>query len=866
MFQSIAKRSLPHIGAIVVLFLLSAFFFKPEFFEGKSLLQTDVVQALGAQHEMKTYYDKDGRMPLWTNAMFGGMPSTQIVSSNPNDLTLHVNRLMRLNQDVTVSYALLFCALLSAYIALLVIGANWQTALIGAVGFGMATFHFLLLEAGHMTKMLAIGFVPGVIAGAILVLKKRYLAGGAMMALFVAMQIASNHVQITYYMYIALAEIGLSYVIYSMVNKEFKHGIIAMAIWVAATALGASTNTVRLWMTYEYGAETIRGKSELAANAEKGDGLTKDYAFPWSYSLSEFGTMIIPDFSGRSSSELFFSDQSSASYTAVMDEMKTMQGQPGMNEQMFNQAYQQMAYSTTKYWGGQKSGTSGPLYYGAALMFLFVLGLFYVPVWMRAGVISAMVVLCIIAMGENLKGINYFLFEYFPMFNKFRDMKMSLSIGQALVAITAAWGLSEFFKSTLADKAKKVQLATYIVGGFVLAMIGLSFTFGYNTAELPSGIAAALQADRAAMLRADAFRSLALILACAAVLWLYAKEKLSAVPVWGITAIIALVVLFDSWSVGRRFVTEDQFKDAVDNSWVAAPLEADKAIKAIEGTKVNSYRVLDVYPRMQPEAPQGNPFVNALTSYHHPSLGGYHAAKLGIFQEFIERYLSKMTEYPKLLSMLNAKYIIFKNPSAGQPNQPKSVYQALPGALGNAWFVSDYKLVKNADAELDTLARLEPRWTAIIQEKYAPYLEGMKMQYDSASSIVLSAYHPEKLVYDTKAATEQLAVFSEVYYNPEKGWNVYIDGQKVKPFVRCNYVLRALRVPAGSHKIEMRYEPRSYYTGRTINLAGSAIILALVALSIFLWFKKTDWSEPTPVAQPEVEAPKQAANSKAKRK
>ena len=829
---------LPHIGAILVMMILAFAYYAPAI-GGKVLSQSDNVQTKGAQSEVLKHKEKTGNLPLWTNSMFGGMPTYQILMDKSSNLTRHVYNTLLLGQGLIPPHTATFLLMMMMYVLMMSLGVDWKLGLLGAVVFGLATNNVVLFEAGHSTKIITTAYIPVVIGGVILAFRGKFIAGGALVAMGMALQVLANHVQMTFYMVILLGILGIFELAWAIKDKQIPRFAKAVGIIAISAFLGVMTNTAMLWSTYEYTNETQRGKSELTLPTPGAadqtlqvaqDGLSKDYIFNWSYGIGETMNLLVPNYKGGTSSQYFAQNPESASTKALQQAMR--KADPQSRPQIQNQ----LARLTQHYWGDQPF-TSGPVYFGAVVVFLFFLGAFIVKDRLKWWILTAFVFTIFIAWGKNFAVFNYFLVDYVPMFNKFRSITMILGISNILAIILGIMGLHELGKKGLPekDKLKALYIATGITGGLSLiawlmgTMEMLSFASERDfqqLADLPD-LFAAIKSDRADILAKDALRSFALIGVAAMILWAFITKKIK----WAVAiGLVTLVALIDLWLVDKRFISNEDFQAPVAIQQQIIPFPSEQSIMIPDGSNTH-YRVLDLAARQGMQQP--NPFNNSLTSYFHRSVGGYHAAKLMIYQDMITHYLGNPNtpQSIKLYGMLNTKYVLQDTGGGNVRPIPTNT------DLGNAWFVNEYELVEDANAEMQALATLEPRNKAVIQKKYSDYLKGLVIQPDSAAMIVLTEYEPEKMTYSYNISTEQLAVFSEVFYNTDKGWNVYIDNEKVDPFVKANYVVRALRLPAGSHTIEMRFEPRSYYTGSTIGLIASVLVLILFFGGMYLYFK-----------------------------
>ncbi len=779
-------KFLPYIMAFVAFIAITMVFFGPMILDDKTLQQGDINQFDGMSKEIIDYRAKTGEEPLWTNSMFGGMPAFQISTVYKGNLVQYIEKALGLGFPEFTGY--IFIACVGFYILLLVLGINPWLAIAGSVAYSLATYNIIILEAGHNTKMHAISLLPYVVAGFILLWRRRYILGAALSGISFSMLINANHVQIAYYLFLTLLIAGVVFLIFSIRDKGIKHYILAFGIFAACGVIGIASNLSLLWTTYEYGNSTIRGKSDLTSNTQSSGGLDRDYAFGWSYGKMEAFNLMIPNFMGGSSNQLMDEDS------------KTVQAIHGQTRVL------------PMYWGDQPF-TSGPAYLGALIVFFFVLGLIVVdgPFKWWLGLATALAIM--LSFGHNLAWFNNAFFAHFPGYNKFRTVTMSLIICQLTVPLLAIIAFQKILNKEIAKERviTGIYIATGITGGLCLifALFGsslMSFTGGGDK-QIQAELVAYLREDRISLLRSDAFRSLILILIGAGTIWAVAQEKLSKNIA---IAIVIVACLFDYIGVGKRFINSDMFTQQSDKQNRFALSPADQVILQ---DKSLDYRVFNTTV---------NSFNDASTSYHHKSVGGYHAAKLRRYQELIENQISKGNM--SVLNMLNTKYIIQK----GQNGEP--VAGQNPGACGNAWFVDKVQYVDNADAEIKALDKFDPLSTAFVDKKFADDLKGYNGGKDSASKITLTSYAPNDLVYQYTAPQSQVAVFSEIYYQP--GWVATVDGRET-PIIRADYVLRAMQLPAGSHKVEMKFVPHSYFTGEKIAYASSSLLLLLFAIAIF---------------------------------
>jgi hypothetical protein len=803
------KKLMPHFIAIVVLLAVAALFFAPNAFSGKVLPQPDNDKARGMQTEIMQYLDKDGKTPLWTNAAFSGMPSYQIYLKTASNLTVPVMKTMHFWQNINDVWAQVFVAMLCMYLLLAVLKVDWRIGIFGAIAFGITSYNVDILEAGHSTKMTALALTPGLFAGAVLVFNGRWLLGAGLLALFSAMQVNANHIQITYYGMIVLGFYFVAQLIASIQNKRAFSWVTAAAITGLTLLLGLASNTARIWPTYEYGKETIRGVSDLSQKSSKGDGLDKNYLFGWSYGISETLTLIVPHAYGGGAGENI---QNTEFFKLI-----NRGGSPAQRDQLGRQ-------TASVYYCGAQPFVGTAIYFGAIVCFLFLLGAFLVKGVEKWWLLLASLFCISLAWGSNFF-LNDIWYDYMPMFKKFRAVSMALGVAQLCFAVLAALGLQKLFDADIAKetKMKALYAALGTAALFCLSVFVFGGSVGPNDEQVAGQIkmpiaefSKLLAADRAAMQQSDIFRSLGFILAAAALLWFYLQGKMkSSIAVLSVAALS----LVDTWSVCTRTLTSDKYENRKE---ATAPPKQQAFNAEISADKDPHFRVLDFA--------NGGMAGNWTTSYFHKSMSGYHAAKLQRYQEVIDTLLNpaQINNHLHIVGMLNGKYIV---------SQKGDVIKN-PKVLGNAWFVKNIQTVATSEAELKGLSTLNPRDTALILAANAAELKGFQANADTTASIKLTAYHPDKMDYEYSSNSDQFAVFSEVYYPPSMGWHCYLNGTRMDDFVKVNYLLRGLKLPAGkAQKLEMRFEPKSYILGEKIAYAASALALLLFFGGLFFWFK-----------------------------
>ena len=802
------KNYISHVVILGAFAIISVLFFYPVL-QGKALFQGDIANFRGMSQEIKTFRETNNEEPLWTNAMFGGMPAYQISTLYPSNLVYRFDKLLLGLLPQPANYV--FLLMVGFFLAGLMVGANvWVSATL-AIAFGFSSYSIIVIEAGHNSKVHAIAYFAPVLGAIIMTYNGRFLLGAALTALFLSLEIATNHLQITYYLLLTVLLLGLVKCIDMIVNGKIADFSKGTGVLIIAAALAVLPNITSLMATYEYGQYTMRGKSDLKKAAEKSTGLDKDYALGWSYGVAETGTILIPNFRGGAS-------QQDVGVKSEVGKALKENGQPTSMVKQFTK-------SVPTYWGDQPF-TSGPVYFGAAIIFLFVLGLLTLGTTDRWWILAATLLSIMLSWGKNWPPLTNLFFDYFPGYNKFRAVSMMLVIAQVVVPFLALLVVKKMTdsKPKFEDWKPKLLLSLYITAGlclFFTLLPGALFSFDSpNDDQLkgsfPDWLLDAIITERENLLRWDAFRSLIIIGAAFGLLWFYTKEKISEVVLLGAFAVL---FIFDLGGVDKRYVNGDSF---VQKSRVEKPYQPTEADEFILQDKDPNFRVLNL---------SVNTFNDASTSYFHKSIGGYHGAKLKRYQELIDSCISRNNM--GVLNMLNTKYVIIKDKASGGLRP-----QLNPEACGNAWFVKEIKLVANADAELNALSdSFNPLKTAIIDELFKDKVSNWKPNQDSTASIKLTEYKPNNLKYEYSTNVENLAVFSEIYY--DKGWNAYVDGV-LTPHFRANYVLRSMVLPAGKHTIEFKFEPNVYKTGEQIALAASILLLLVIGGSVFFEFRKKE--------------------------
>jgi hypothetical protein len=797
MKNPVYQKLWPVAAAIVIFLFITAAYFHP-LFEGKSLFQSDISHFRGMSKEIVDYRASTGKEPLWTNSMFGGMPAYQISTLHKGNLINYIDQILQVGLPRPAGFVFLY--FIGFFILMMTLGMKPWLSIVGSIAFAFSSFFFIVIVAGHNSEAHAIAYMAPVIAAILLAFRKKYLVGGALMALFLSLQINANHLQITYY----LALMALAIVIYQLVvkikEKQLPDFFKALGILFAGALLALGPNISNLWTTMEYTAYSTRGQSELTdTQHQQTSGLDRDYATQWSYGIDESLTLLIPNFKGGSSEAL---GNNSAAIAPVKEELRNV-----------------IAQNHSSYWGNQPF-TSGPVYIGAFIVFLFVLGMFLVEDKLKWPLFAVFVLSLLLAWGKNFSFMTNLFLDFFPGYNKFRAPTMILVLAELVMPIIALMGLKKIIEQPeiLKTKQKYFYISLGLTAGVSLIFFIFPGIFGLiNNADTQafaaytkqgasdaviSEITSNLEMVRKSILSADAIRSFLFIMVGAAFLWMFSRKIINAT--W-LMILVAVLIMADLIPVDSRYLGKKNYerKSVVEN-----PFPETRADEMILLDKDPDFRVLNMAV---------NTYQDASTSFYHKSIGGYHAAKLKRYDELIQYQLSKGNL--EVFNMLNAKYIIVPD------STNEGIPQRNPNACGNAWFVKGYKMVPNAGAEMNALSNFKAGETAIIDSRFEDQLKNFKFSDDTTGTITLKSYAPNDLVYDSKAKTDQLAVFSEIYY--DKGWNAFIDGKPV-PYFRSDYVLRAMVVPAGNHTIEYKFEPRSYILGTKLSLASSILLLLLL--------------------------------------
>jgi len=783
---------------VAVFFVIASLAYFSPVLQGKVISQYDIKQFVGMAKEQNDFRkNNDGQEPYWTNSAFGGMPTYQLGAYYPHD---YVKKLDTIIRFLPRPADYLFLYFIGFYILLCCMKVDYRLAILGALAFGFSTYLIIIFGAGHNAKAHAMGYLPMVLGGIILVFRKKYLWGFVLTAIAMALEIRANHYQMTYYFMLLVLILGTVYLVEAIRKKYLKHFFVSVGILLLAVMLGIAANATGLMATKEYADWSTRGPSQLTIDAngnpkEQATGLDKDYITYWSYGITESLNLFVPRLFGGASQENL--GKESKTYDYLVDK-----GLPRNRAVDFTSGL-------PLYWGPQPS-VAGPAYIGAIIFFLFVLGLILVRKkakwWLLGGVLMSL----FLSWGKNFSFLTDLMIDYFPLYDKFRAVSSIQVILELCAPILAILALVAVFDWTIAkkDKLKALKISAGIVLGIGVLLFIFKGMFDFSSPsdaglqvtgmeELPDMV----KADRKMVYNNDLFRSMLLVLISAAVLWFYLKEKLKQNIV--IIALGALIV-FDLVGVDLRYVNKDNFVSKRTMSDPFKETALDKEIKADKGI----YRVFD----------QSEGLSGARTAYFHQSISGYHAAKPAGIQDLFTYQLSQGNG--EILNMLNVKYVV-------QQDQEGRKYPAQnPEANGNAWFINELKKVSSADEEINALEGLNTKNEAVVNTTEFSNINRFAFRTDSTASITLTDYQPNHLIYESNNSVAGVAVFSEMYY--ANGWNAYIDGKATDHF-KVNYVLRALKIPEGKHKIEFKFEPEVVRTGSKITLTSS-ILLGLVVL------------------------------------
>ena len=819
------KPYLPHLIAIAVFLAITMIYFSP-LFAGKQLKQSDISNWEGMSKAIDDFRAKYHEEPLWTNAMFGGMPAYQISVIYPANLVQYINKVIWLGLPTPAN--LLWNLMIGFYFLLIVLRIDQRIALLGSVGFALSSYFLIYIETGHNTQAHAIAFMAPVIAGIIMTYRGKWILGCAITGLMIALELYANHLQITYYLIMIILLLGIAEFVRAYREKTLPYFFKATASLAVVALIAGCTNLTNLLATEEYGKYSTRGPSELTSDKEnKTSGLDRDYVTGWSYGVGESFTLFIPNFKGGVSEPIAKSNK---------DALKEVDANFKQNIGQFGAYYGDLPF------------TGGPSYVGAIICLLFVTGLFIIKGEMKWWILSSTVLGLMLSWGKHFMSFTNFFLDYVPGYDKFRTVSMTLTIVEFMMPLLAVMALDKIVKEKewIKKNSKKLYYGLGVVVGLSLLILVAPSAFTsfytdeeYNNVlesvkdqkvspEILEGFFNSLENARKSIMTADAMRTFFLVLIASILIYTYVRYKFrDGYIIWS----LAILIFLDLWIVDKRYLSADDYSRKTANYAPFPMTPADEIILRDTST----YRVLNL---------AANTFNDASTSYYHQSIGGYHGAKLKRYKEMIDFTLtpemaaikssiqnqdSAMMETAysqRTINMMNTKYLIINPDAAPILNR---------GALGNAWFVNEVKFVPNADAEIAALRTFDPAKTALVDDRFKDQLSGFTPVPDSAASITLQSFKLNDLVFQSNSSSPQVAVFSEIHY--DKGWNVYVDGQKADYF-RANYVLRGMKIPAGSHTIEWKFEPEVYKTGEKVSLISSALLILLLIGAGYLEWKK----------------------------
>lgn len=823
------RKIVPDLIAILLFILISFLYFAPAVMEGRVIAQHDSLAAIGQGQEQRDYMERhNGERTRWNISMFSGMPSYQMSptyhSAKAQDLAKRAYSLFLPNYVY-----LIFILLLGFYILMRALRASPMVSALGAVAWAFSSYFFILIAAGHIWKFITLAYVPPTIAGLLLIYRKKYLPGALLLMIFTAFQISANHIQMSYYFLFVMFFMVIAFGVDALRKKELPGFLKATGVLLIAGLIGVAANTSSLYHTYEYSKETMRGKSELTHHGETnhtGDGLERDYITAWSYGIGETWTLLVPNTKGGASLPLTENERAMAK---ARPEYRALYSQIG------------------QYWGDQP-GTSGPVYVGAFVLMLFILGLFIVKGPLKWALLTGTLFSILLSWGKNFIGPTNFFIDYVPMYNKFRAVSSILVVAEFCIPLLAALAVKEIVAKpeVLKQHLKAVYISLGLTGGMALLFAlapKLFFSSFISASEMQAlqslppehiqPILTNLTQMRVAIFTADAWRSFFIVAVGTLILWLFAAKKIKAG--W-MTAAILLLSLIDLWNVNKRYLNDSDFVAANQTQHYFTMTPTDEVI--LQDT-TQYYRVLNMAT---------STFNDGITPYRHKVIGGYHAAKLRRYQDLIDRHLTREmgtlqqaiigsggvldsvnADTFRVLNMLNTRWIIL--PSEGGGTLPV----LNPHAMGNAWFVDRICFAENADEEIDALTAIDLRKEAVADRRFEPMLQGLQFSdTDTASVIRLTAYDSDYLIYAADAKQAKLAVFSEVYY--PRGWQITIDGEPAE-MLRVNYTLRGLVIPAGKHTITFRFDPQSVKTTDRIAFIALTLMLLTALLVIYKLLK-----------------------------
>ena len=814
------KQFLGILFAIIAFALITLVYFTP-ILEGKRIKQHDIEMYKGMSQEINDFREETGEQSLWTNSMFGGMPAWNIGVQQNSNLMTYVQKIIGLGFPSPIMSV--FISMLGFFILLLVLDCKIWISFIGALAYGFTSYLFIVMGAGHNSKAVAMAYMAPVIAGIIMTYKGKYLWGAVLTAISLALEIRAGHIQITYYLFMIVLIMVIAEFVETIKTKKYLDFFKASGILAIVAILAVMTSTTTLYANYEFGKETMRGKPVLTENVENQTrGLDRDYITQWSYGIGETWSLMIPNVKGGASAYI---------------------GNDNPALQNADPRFRSTIAQNNAYWGDQP-GTSGPVYVGAIVCFLFVLGLFVVKGKIKWVLLAATILSILLSWGKNFMGFTDFFLDYFPMYNKFRAVSMTLVIAEVCVPILAFLALAEVMRNP--EILKKNMYYLYVSFGLTAGLCllfyivpNVFFNFlsqgeAVQFAQLTNGkdgaiyqmLANDIENVRMAIFKKDAIRSFFFITIAAIILLLNIKGKLKDNAVF---TILAVLVVMDMFPINKRYLNNDNF---IDKRRFEKPFVMSDIDKQILQDNSLDYRVMNLTT---------STFNDASTSYFHKSIGGYHGAKLRRYQDIINHYLGGNNVgsdgFWNVLNMLNTKYLIYPQ------NNNKPVAMPNPDAFGNAWLVSDIKWVATPNEEIAAIENTNVKTTAIVNEEFKNVVGNYgtdAINRVHTGTIQLASYKPNELTYNFNSSKDELVVFSEIWTS--KGWTMWIDG-KESPLIRADYILRAAVVPAGNHEIMMRYEPKIWKVGNTIQFVSSLILILGLFAAIVLTFRKSEWKK-----------------------
>lgn len=839
-YSNFIKQLIYHILAVLLFLCLTVAFYKPVFIENKTLEQHDISQFSGGSQDIREYYENEGKTTEWTGSMFSGMPSYQLIvmGGSPNFLNYLDAPFRALGFNMAGP---LFASLFVMYIVLIFLGCSVPLSILGAVAYAFSSYNLIIIDAGHATKAWTLAFMPLTVGGFLMLFRKEYLPAIITITVGLSLQIKSNHVQMVYYTGICCFIIFLYYTLKEFYEKKGTNWIKSSLLIFVGVTIALLANAGKIYGNYEMSQTSTRGQSELVSehnnnefneisngspNVNDKSGLDKDYVFGWSYGLSESLSFMIPNIKGGSSQP--FDENSNLMHTVSrLYQNGEINGESAM---FFLQNFRQ-------YWGDQPM-TSGPVYFGAIVCFLFILGLSIIRNNLKWVFFAIFLFFLFLSWGSNLEWFNDVFYYYFPLYNKFRAVSQTLVIPALIAVLLAVWGLFELKKE---QNIRLLTLKFYWIWGVFLAtclvlwLIPETF-FSFTTiqeesfrTQIPPQILSAILSDRQQLMSNDAFRSLIYIFLAGLAILIWIKNKEKSKYYFPLIWVIAILILIDLWNVDNRYLPDSKF--VAKKQKLYNPSIADKSIIA---NNANGAKVFNLH----------NPFQETQTSYFHRSVGGYHAAKLQRYQQLIERRLNtehniiisglqdatsidsidNIFEQTPTLNMLNAKYIIYNQEAEALVNSK---------ALGNAWFVKKIVFAENPNQEIKLLNIINPKEEAVvdISNNDISLLSNLKIDYDSLNTIKQISYSPNNITYRSETTSEQFGVFSEVFY--KQGWKAFIDGVEV-PIYSADWILRAVIVPKGNHEIEFKFIPTTYKLARMVETSASGILIILILITAYM--------------------------------